>query len=178
MSRIKIEDEIKPVATKEEYFEVVDDIATLDVERQKLEVELKARHQEIDNLFGEKLDALKKEIQCKMRRAQPYFIDHKDELCAKGQKQGETKLAIFGIRTGMPKFVKKVRTALKALAEEWFERKELKPFIRTARDIDQAAVIALWKEDREKFNAVIPKSQVTVTQEDTFWVEPKADDQV
>ena len=39
-------------------------------------------------------------------------------------------------------------------------------------------MIALWKEDREKFNAVIPKSQVTVTQEDTFWVEPKADDQV
>ena len=178
MSRIKIEEEIKPIATKEEYFEVVDDIATLDVERQKLEVELKARHQEIDNQFGEKLDALKKEIQCKMRRAQPYFIDHKDELCAKGQKQGETKLAIFGIRTGMPKFVKKVRTALKALAEEWFERKGLKTFIRAARDIDQASVIALWKEDREKFNAVIPKSQVKVTQEDTFWVEPKADDQV
>ena len=178
MSRIKIEEEIKPIATKEEYFEVVDDIATLDVERQKLEVELKARHQEIDNQFGEKLDALKKEIQCKMRRAQPYFIDHKDELCAKGQKQGETKLAIFGIRTGMPKFVKKVRTALESVWRDGFERTELQPFIRTARDIDQASVIALWKEDREKFNAVIPKSQVTVTQEDTFWVEPKADDQV
>ena len=29
MSRIKIEEEIKPVATKEEYFEVVDDIEVL-----------------------------------------------------------------------------------------------------------------------------------------------------
>ena len=178
MSRIKIEEEIKPVATKEEYFEVVDEIAKLDIKRQKLDVELKARHQEIDNQYGVELDGLKKAIQEFMRRAQPYFIDHQAELCAKGQKQGETKLAVFGIRTGMPKFVKKVRTALKALAEEWFECKELKPFIRTARDIDQAAVIALWKEDREKFNSVIPKSQVTVTQEDTFWVEPKADEQV
>lgn len=178
MSRIKIEENVRKIETKEEYFEVVDDIATLDVERQKLEVELKARHQEIDNQFGEKLDALKKDIQCKMRRAQPYFIDHQAELCAKGQKQGETKLAVFGVRTGMPKFVKKIRTALKALAEEWFDNDYLRPFVRTAHDIDQAAVIALWKDDREKFNELIPRSQVTVTQEDTFWVEPKADEQV
>ena len=178
MSRIKIEDEVKPVTTKEEYFEVVDEIAKLDIKRQKLEVELKARHQEIDNMYGVELDDLKKAIQEFMRRAQPYFIDHQAELCAKGQKQGETKLAVFGIRTGMPKFVKKVRTALKALAEEWFDNDYLKPFVRTAHDIDQAAVIALWKDDREKFNELIPRSQVTVTQEDTFWVEPKADEQV
>ena len=177
MSSTKIKITIRPVDTKEEFFETVDTIAKLDITAQILESKLKRLHQEVDDRFGIKLDETKKEIARLMEAVQPYFVAHQEELCAKGQKQGETKLAVFGIRTGMPKFVKKVKTALKALAGDWFLTEALKPFVRTEFDINKDAIIELWKNDREKFAAVIPKS-VTVTQEDAFWVEPKADDQV
>ena len=177
MKTSKIEKKVVPAASREEFMETVDEIARLDVERQKLEAELASRHQEIDDKYGTQLDDVKKRIDALMEKAKPYFVDHQEELCAKGQKQGETKLALFGIRTGMPKLVKKVKTALKALAGDWFLTDALTPFVSVAYDINKERVIQLWKDDREKFNATIPKS-ITVTQEDSFWVEPKADEQV
>jgi len=79
----------------------------------------------------------------------------------------------------MPKFVKRVKTALAALADEWFGDATVKAFVKTARSIDQKAVIDLWTKDREAYDEIFgSRRDVKVTQEDNFWVEPKADDQV
>ena len=177
MKTSKIEKKVVPCASRNEFAETVDEIARLDIARQQLEAELAKRHQEVDDKFGERLDTVKKDIDRLMEKAKPYFVAHQEELCAKDKKQGETKLAIFGIRTGMPKLVKKVKTALKDIAADWFLTDTLKPFVSVAYDVAKDKVIQLWKEDLKKFNDVIPKS-VTVTQEDAFWVEPKTDEQM
>ena len=179
MGKTKITTVVEPCESREEFEGAIDQIARLDVQAQELEVALKARHQEIDDKFGKEIDDLRAEIERLQNNALPYFLKHQDELCKKGRKEGETKLAKFGIRTGMPKFVKRVKTALAALADEWFGDKEVKEFVKTTRTIDQKAVIDLWAKDRDAYDAIFGgRRDVKVTQEDNFWVEPKADDQV
>jgi len=178
MSKSKtIKPVVVPVASRVEFEETVDEIARLDVKLQECTATLKAKHQEIDDTFGVQAKVLEEKIALLMDRAEPYFVEHQTELCAKGQKQGETKLATFGIRTGMLKVVKKVKTSFDKLAEEWSVSDKLKAFTRLVPEINKEKIIALWKNDREGFRSTIP-SGITVTQDDSFWVEPKADEQV
>ena len=179
MSKTKVTTIVEPCESREEFDSTVDQIARLDVQAQKLEASLKQRHQDLDDKYGAELEELKTEIERLQNNALPYFLKHQTEVCKKGQREGETKLAKFGIRTGMPKFVKRVKTALAALADEWFEVPSLRRFLKTARTIDQKAVIDLWTKDRDAYDAAFSgRKDVRVTQEDNFWVEPKADEQV
>lgn len=178
-SKTKVTAIVEPCESREEFENAIDQIARLDIQAQKLAVAIKQKHQEIDDKFGKEVEDIRTEIERLQNNALPYFLKHQEEVCKKGQKEGETKLAKFGIRTGMPKFVKRVKTALAALADEWFGDASVKDFVKTARSIDQKAVIELWSTDREKYDAIFGgRRDVKVTQEDNFWVEPKADDQV
>jgi len=179
MSKTKVTAVVEACESRAEFEETIDEIARLDVLAQNLEAELKLKHQEIDDKYGKPLEDYRNEIERLQNNALPFFLKHQEEVCKKGQKEGETKLAKFGIRTGMPKFVKRVKTALAALADDWFGEKALQPYVKTARSIDQKAVIDLWTKDREAYDAIFAgRRDVKVTQEDNFWVEPKADDQV
>ena len=178
-SKTKVTVIVEPCESREEFDAAIDQIARLDIQAQKLEASLKQKHQDIDDKYGKEVDDIRNEIERLQNNALPYFLKHQAEVCKKGQKEGETKLAKFGIRTGMPKFVKRVKTALAALADEWFADAKVKEFVKTARSIDQKAVIDLWTKDREKYDAIFAgRRDVKVTQEDNFWVEPKADEQV
>lgn len=178
-SKTKVTAIVEPCESREEFESAIDQIARLDIQAQKLEVALKKRHQEIDDKFGKEVEDIRTEIERLQNNALPYFLKHQPDVCKKGQKEGETKLAKFGIRTGMPKFVKRVKTALAALADEWFKDAKVKEFVKTTRAIDQKSVIDLWSSNREKYDEIFSgRRDVKVTQEDNFWVEPKADDQV
>lgn len=179
MSKTKVTAIVEPCESREEFESTIDQIARLDVQAQKLSAALKQKHQDIDDKYGAEAEDIRTEIERLQNNALPYFLKHQAEVCKKGQKEGETKLAKFGVRTGMPKFVKRVKTALAALADEWFADAKVKEFVKTARSINQKAVIDLWTKDREKYDAIFAgRRDVKVTQEDNFWVEPKADDQV
>ena len=64
----------------------------------------------------------------------------------------------------------------------------VKPFTRVAPEVDKDKVLAVWRDaesgDKEiAQNAIRAKSTLqdaglTVTQDDQFWVEPKAEEQV
>ena len=177
--KTKITKNPAPCESREEFVATIDRIAKLDVQAQLLDVKLKKAHQDLDDKFKGDIHILMCEIEELQTGALPYFLKHQEELCKKGQKEGETNLARFGIRTGMPKFVKRVKTALSALADLWFEVPSLKGFVKVARTIDQQAVINLWTKDREAYDKIFAdRRDAKVTQEDNFWVEPKADEQV
>ena len=179
MSTTKVTPIVEPCESREEFENTIDQIARHEIQAQKLEASLKQRHQLLDDKYGAEVNDLRTEIERLQNNALPYFLKHQEELCKKGQREGETKLAKFGIRTGMPRFVKRVKTALAALADEWAEIAALRPFVKVARSIDQKSVIDLWSKDREAYDQVFAgNKQIKVTQEDNFWVEPKADDQV
>lgn len=178
MSKTKVTTVVEPCESREEFENTIDQIAKHDTEARRLAAALEKRHQDLDDKYGTEIKELRDEIERLQNNALPYFLKHQEELCKKGQREGETTLAVFGIRVGMPKFVKKIRTAFAALADEWFENTALRPYVKVVRDIDRAAVVDLWKRDRERYDLIIPKKEVSVTQEENFWVEAKSKDQV
>ena len=178
MSKSKtVKPAVRPCVSKTEFEATVDEIARLDVKLQELVAVLKEKHQAIDDTFGREAGELEAKIGELMDRAEPFFTEHQIELCKKGQKEGETELARFGVRTGMLKVVKKIKTSFDKLADEWSLSEKLRTFTRLVPEINKEKIIALWKNDREGFRATIPAG-IAVAQDDSFWVEPKADDQV
>lgn len=175
MSRIKIQK--KPtmvVSTREEFEEAINSIARLDVHRARLAADMAAAIQAIQDKCGGELKSIQSEIQTLLEAVEPWFIEHAADVCVKGQRQGETKLATFGVRTGMPKVVKTVKTAFKALATLWHEGGN-DTFVKADYDVDKDALIRMWRDDREEFNKVVP-SGIKITQEDDLWVKPKTDE--
>ena len=111
-----------PFQTREEFEKAVDEIARLDIEVKKQEADLKKRHQELDDKFAPAIQEMSKSIQELMARAEPYFAANATKLCKPGQREGETPLARFGVRLGMPTVVKTISAAWKKLGELFFEK--------------------------------------------------------
>ena len=190
MARIKAV-KIAPVTSRAEFEEVVDEVAKMAVERQKLTVALKARHQQLDDKYGAEIKALDREIEEKRERAEGYFEDHAGELCLPGRRSGATKLANFGVRLGLPTVTKagKFRkVAWKALGLIFDGVEKLRQFVRNQPEVDKEAILAVFRdlksEDpavvaaaREK-KAVLDEYEISMVQTDEFWIEPIADEQV
>ena len=177
-----------PFQTREEFEKAVDEIARLDIEVKKQEADLKKRHQELDDKFAPAIQGMSKSIQELMARAEPYFAANATKLCKPGQREGETPLARFGIRRGLPTVGKVVSTAWKKLGEIFFSKEKLKPFTRIAPEVDKEKVLGVWRDaesgDKEiaqkalRDKSALQDAGLTVTQDDQFWVEAKAEAQV
>ncbi len=190
MARIKAV-KIAPVASRAEFEAVVDEVAKMAIEREKLVAALKARHQQLDDKYGAEIKALDADIKTAHERAAPYFEAHAGELCAPGRRSGSTKLANFGVRLGLPTVTKagKFRkVAWKALGIIFDGVEKLKQFVRNQPEVDKEAILAVFRdlksEDpavvaaaKEK-KAVLDEFEISMEQVDEFWIEPIADDQV
>ena len=80
MARIKAA-KIVPCQTRAEFEETVDAIAKMAIQKEKLEVALKQRHQQLDDKYGAEIKTVERDIQEAYGRAEPYFEDHAGELC-------------------------------------------------------------------------------------------------
>ncbi len=178
----------EPFKTGEEFAAAVDEIARLDIDIKKLQANLKKLHQSLDDKHSPEIQEKEKALQVLMARAEPYFAANATALCKPGQREGETSLARFGVRKGLPTVVKTVSAAWKKLAELFFESGTLKRFTRATPEVDKERILAAWR-DAESGDAEIaaPAIQarnelrahgIDVTQDDSFWVEAKAEDQV
>lgn len=190
MARIKAV-KIEPVASRAEFEEVVDEVAKMAIERQRLTVALKERHQQLDDKYGAEIKALDRDIDEKRERAELYFADHAGELCAAGRRSGCTKLANFGVRLGNPTVVKTGRfkkIAWKALGLIFDGIDALKQFVRNQPEVDKDAILDVFRDLKsdvpEKVNAakekkaVLDEYGISMEQTDEFWIEPIADAQV
>ena len=170
----------KGFRTREEFEAAIDRIARLHVQLGKDEAALKQRHQDIDDKYGPAIKAMKDEMNDLVGRAEPYFLEHAGDLCKPGTKQGETKLAFFGVKIGMPTVVKVVRDSMKSIAARWFGDDKMRAFVRCATEIDKEGILAAFRdEERAEDQNLIRAAGFTVEQEpQEFWVRPKAEDQV
>ena len=166
--------------TREEFESAVDRIAKLHVEVERREAELKSRHQALDDKYQPKIKARKDEMSKLFDNAEVYFKDHAAQLCKPGTKQGETKLAFFGVKIGMPTVVKTIRDSLKSIASRWFADPLLKKFVRATPEIDKDGILCAFRDkDRVGDQNLIRAAGFTVEQEpQEFWVRPRAEDQV
>lgn len=190
MARIKAV-KVAPVASRAEFEAVVDDVAKMAVRRQKLAVALKERHQQLDDRYGADIKALDREIEEKRARAEVYFEDHAGELCFAGRRSGATKLANFGVRLGNPTVVKAGRfkkVAWKALGLIFDGIDSLRQFVRNQPEVDKDAILDVFRDlksnDQDKVavalgkKAVLDEYGISMEQNDEFWIEPIADEQV
>ena len=190
MARIKAV-KLAPVASRAEFEAVVDEVAKMAVERQKLTVALKKRHQDLDDRFGAEIKALDREIEERRERAEGYFEDHAGELCLPGRRSGATKLANFGVRLGMPTVVKAGRfkkVAWKALGLVFDGIDALRQFVRNQPEVDKDAILDVFRDLKSTDQATVEAARgkkavldeygISMEQNDEFWIEPIADEQV
>ena len=190
MARIKAA-KIVPCQTRAEFEETVDAIAKMAIQKEKLEVALKHRHQQLDDKYGAEIKTVERDIQEAYGRAAPYFEDHAGELCDPGKRSGSTKLANFGVRLGLPtvtKIGKFKKVAWKALGLIFDGVDKLKQFVRNQPEVNKDAILEVFRdlksEDQDKVSVALEKKAIldeygiSMEQNDEFWIEPKADDQV
>lgn len=190
MARIKAA-KVQACATRAEFEEAVDAAAKCCVQREKKVAALKARHQQLDDKYGAEIKALDADIKTAHERAAPYFEAHAGELCAPGRRSGSTKLANFGVRLGMPTVTKagKFRkVAWKALGLIFDGVDKLKQFVRNQPEVDKDAILAVFRDlksedpavvaSAKERKAVLDEYEISMEQNDEFWIEPIADDQV
>ena len=190
MARIKAA-KIVPCQTRAEFEETVDAIAKMAIQKEKLEVALKQRPQQLDDKYGAEIKAVERDIQEAYGRAAPYFEDHAGELCDPGKRSGSTKLANFGVRLGSPtvtKIGKFKKVAWKALGLIFDGIDELRQFVRNQPEVDKEKILKVFSDlkskDQDVVAAALEKKKIldangiSMEQTDDFWVEPKADDQV
>ena len=190
MPRIKAA-KIVPCATRGEFEETVDAIAKMAIQKEKLEVALKQRHQQLDDKYGAEIKAVEREIQEAHGRAEHYFEEHAGELCDPGKRSGSTKLANFGVRLGQPtvtKVGKFKKVAWKALGLIFDGIDELRQFVRNQPEVDKEKILKVFADLKSKDQDVVAvalekkkildENGISMEQTDDFWVEPKADEQV
>jgi len=190
MARIKAV-KVQACATRAEFEEVVDEVAKMAVLREKKVAALKARHQEIDDKYGAEIKALDADIKTAHERAAPYFEAHAGELCLPGRRSGSTKLANFGVRLGMPTVTKAgkfKKVAWKALGLIFDGIDALKQFVRNQPEVNKDAILDVFRDLKSNDQDVVAKALekkaildeygISMEQNDEFWVEPIADEQV
>lgn len=190
MARIKAV-KIQACASRAEFEEAVDAAAKCCVQREKLVAALKARHQQLDDKYGAEIKALDADIKTAHERAAPYFEAHAGELCAPGRRSGSTKLANFGVRLGMPTVTKAgkfKKVAWKALGLIFDGVDKLKQFVRNQPEVDKDAILAVFRDLKsedpavvaaaKERKAVLDEYEISMEQNDEFWIEPIADEQV
>ena len=190
MARIKAV-KVAPVMTREEFESVVDEVAKMDVRRQKLVAELKKRHQDIDEKYGTEIKLIDKEIAEQQQLAGDYFADHAGELCFDGRRSGATNLANFGVRLGNPTVTKAgkfKKVAWKALGLIFDGIDALRQFVRNQPEVNKDAILDVFRDlksnDQDKVavalekKAVLDEYGISMEQTEEFWIEPIADEQV
>ena len=190
MARIKAA-KIVPCQTRAEFEDTVDAIAKMAVNKEKLVVALKKRHQDLDDKYGAEIKAIERDIQEAYGRAAPYFEGHAGELCDAGKRSGTTKLARFGVRLGLPtvtKVGKFKKVAWKALGLIFDGIDELRQFVRAQPEVDKDKILKVFSDLKSKDQdvvavalekkAILDQHGISMEQTDEFWVEPIADEQV
>lgn len=190
MARIKAA-KVQACTSRAEFEEAVNAAAKCCVQREKLVAALKARHQQLDDKYGAEIKALDADIKTAHERAAPYFEAHAGELCLPGRRSGSTKLANFGVRLGMPTVVKGgefKKVAWKALGLVFNGIDALRQFVRNQPEVDKDAILAVFRdlnsEDQDKVAVALEKKKIldehgiSMEQNDEFWIEPIADEQV
>lgn len=135
----------------------------------KMDIEMTRIREKYADQLAELSDVKEKNFEV----MQAFATEHKDELFAK-KKSLESAHGVFGFRTGTPK-LKNLKgftwAAVTNLA------KELLPgYIRTSEELAKDKLLA----DRElpEVAAIMPKIGVQVVQDETFYVEPKKENDV
>lgn len=167
---------IKPsaVTSKAEALKIIDDIARLEIARQAKESEMLEEIQGIQDTLGKDVENIQAQIVLMMDRVDSYIVEHIGELAKPGQREGETALALFGVRLGNP-------TVTKPRGRTWEElcemlRDTMSEFVREKISVDKEAILKAWREGDPRWEMLHKELSLDITQNECAWVAPKAEE--
>ncbi len=164
-TRLKPESDI---LSKTEFEAVLDEIATLQIERDKLTVKRDKKLLELREAFDPEINTLNEKMQSRLLRADRFATIHRESLFGK-LKSSATALTVFGFRLGNP--------TLKLLNKKWSWETVLETL--KARSLTQF-VISTEKPDKDSLKAQLNDEELAavgcrIDQAESFFVEPKRD---
>lgn len=146
----------------------IDTIASLQVASQALAAERDSRVEAILQHYNTQIKGHETEIKAEQRACQAYAQLNWSQLAPDGLRSAETPLATYGFRTGMPTITKTVDRTEEALAAELYAQGQTS-FVNTKHTLDKPAILKALQAGSDWLSKLF-----TVTQGETFYVAPKA----
>ena len=172
MVKTRVKKTIITGVTSEQVEAALSEFSQADSRIQKITAEMELKITAIRDKHAEELAELQKKKDDSMEILQVFATENKESLFSK-TKSCKSAHGIFGFRTGTPK-IKQLKgfTKESVLA---LVKAILPDYIRTAEEVAKDRLLA--DRDKEEVADNLSKCGMVVVQDETFYVEPKKEDQ-
>ena len=158
--------------TRDEAERAFSEFASADAKVQSITAKMDQEMTKIRDKYASELAELEETKNRNFDIVQTYATENKEELFSK-RKSVESIHGVFGFRTGTPK-LKTLKgftwPAVVKLCEEF-----LPNYIRTTYEVAKDKLLA--DRDQEEVNGLFEKVGIQVVQDETFYLEPKKEDE-
>ena len=172
MVKTRVKKTIITGVTSEQVEAALSEFSQADSRIQKITAEMELKITAIRDKHAEELAELQKKKDDSMEILEVFATENKESLFSK-TKSYKSAHGIFGFRTGTPK-IKQLKgfTKESVLA---LVKAILPDYIRTAEEVAKDRLLA--DRDKEEVADNLSKCGMVVVQDETFYVEPKKEDQ-
>ena len=172
MVKTRVKKTVITGVTNEQVEAALSEFSQADSRIQKITAEMELKITAIRDKHAEELAELQKKKDDSMEILQIFATENKESLFSKTKSYKSTH-GIFGFRTGTPK-IKQLKgfTKESVLA---LVKAILPDYIRTAEEVAKDRLLA--DRDKEEVAEKLSKCGMVVVQDETFYVEPKKEDQ-
>lgn len=158
--------------TREEAEKAFAEFAQADAKVRSIGAKMDLEMTKIREKYADQLAELEDVKEKNFDIVQTYATENREELFSK-RKSVESAHGVFGFRTGTPK-LKTLKGftwgAVLKLCEEF-----LPDYIRTTNEVAKDKLLA--DRDKEEVNGMFDKVGIQVVQDETFYLEPKMEDE-
>ena len=172
MAKTRVKKTVITGVTSEQVEAALSEFSQADSRIQKITAEMELKITAIRDKHADELAELQKKKDDSMEILQVFATENKESLFSK-TKSYKSAHGIFGFRTGTPK-IKQLKgfTKESVLA---LVKAILPDYIRTAEEVAKDRLLA--DRDKEEVADNLSKCGMVVVQDETFYVEPKKEDQ-
>lgn len=172
MVKTRVKKTVITGVTNEQVEAALSEFSQADSRIQKITAEMELKITAIRDKHAEELAELQKKKDDSMEILQVFATENKESLFSK-TKNYKSAHGIFGFRTGTPK-IKQLKgfTKESVLA---LVKAILPDYIRTAEEVAKDRLLA--DRNKEEVAEKLSKCGMVVVQDETFYVEPKKEDQ-
>lgn len=156
--------------SKEQFETAFAAYATAEAKRTKVTASMEVQFVAIREKNADMMAKCQDEMDANFEVMQAYAIENKDELFAK-KKSLESVHGTIGFRTGTPKL--KTLKGFTWASVTNLLKEFLPDYVRTTEEPAKDRLLA--DREKEEIAALFTKSGIAVTQDETFYVEPKKD---
>jgi phage host-nuclease inhibitor protein Gam len=160
---------ISDVGSRAEFDELLENIATMQLAKERLELRRDARLLTVLKEFNPDITDLGEKMETAVLRAEKYATTHREELLPGKKKTAETGVAFFGFRTGNPTLV--------LLNRQWTWTKVLEAMKQFSLS---SFIITKEAPDKDAMKSRLAPAQLAtlgtrIEQHETFFIDPKRD---